>query len=46
MPVKKLVVVLHLVGNTEISVRADVISYNIVRKLGATGFKQNTLWLG
>lgn len=41
MPVKKLVVVLYLVGNTEISVRTDVISYNTVRKLGATGFKQN-----
>lgn len=41
MPVKKLVVVLYLVCNTEISVRTDVISYSIVGKLGVTGFKQN-----
>lgn len=41
MPVKKLVVVLYLVGNTDISVRTDVISYSVVRKLSVTGFKQN-----
>lgn len=40
-PVKKLVVVLYLVGNTDISVRTDVISYSVVRKLSVTGFKQN-----
>lgn len=47
VPVKRLVVVLYLVGYTEISVRTDVISYNIVRKPGVTGFKQNypLVWL-
>lgn len=46
MPVKKLVVVLYLVRNTEISVRTDVISYSTVGKLGVTGFKQNYSLVG
>lgn len=41
MIVKKPVVVLYLVGNTEISLRTDVVSYNIIRKLGVTVIKQN-----
>lgn len=46
VPVKKPVVVLYLVYNTEISVRTDTISYNNVRKLGVTEFKQNCPLVG